>query len=200
VTARKERPYGAAGKQVRDVARHPQVHNKLPALAITPATHSAVLPDIPTIGEFVPGDEASTWNGVGVPRNTSTKIKTRLADLGATVLADLGPIKITLMGCGGCRSDFSLAFRKTDEPTGGVGLQTVHQRHPTVGRRTNMPVQRANYKFDAEDHKVYAAWLRRTLAAYGVLVLIGIAVVTVQATHTTNVVKFMADTVTLSTP
>jgi tripartite-type tricarboxylate transporter receptor subunit TctC len=77
---------------------------KLRALAVTTAARSAVLPDIPTISEFVPGYEASTWNGVAVPRNTSTeiidklnkeinagladpKIKARLADLGATVLA-----------------------------------------------------------------------------------------------------------------
>jgi hypothetical protein len=49
-----------------------------------------------------------------------------------------------------------------------------------------MLMQRANYKLDAEDRKVYAVWLRRILAAYGVLVLIGIAVASVQATHEMN--------------
>ena len=76
---------------------------KLRALAVTTATRSAALPNLPTIGEFVPGYEASTWNGVTVPKNTPTavidklngtinagladaNIKARLADLGATPL------------------------------------------------------------------------------------------------------------------
>ena len=76
----------------------------LRALAVTAATRSEALPDIPTIGEFVPGYETSTWFGVGAPRNTPTeiidklnreinagladpKIKARFADLGGTVLA-----------------------------------------------------------------------------------------------------------------
>ena len=79
---------------------------KLRALAVTTATRSEVLPDIPTVGEFVPGYEASSWYGIGAPRNTPAeivdrlnkeinagladpKIKARLADLGGTVLAGL---------------------------------------------------------------------------------------------------------------
>ena len=77
---------------------------KLRALAVTTATRSEALPDLPTIGEFVPGYEASGWYGFGAPRNTLTdivdklnreintgladpKIKARLADLGGMVLA-----------------------------------------------------------------------------------------------------------------
>jgi tripartite-type tricarboxylate transporter receptor subunit TctC len=77
---------------------------RLRALAVTTAMRSEALPDIPTVGEFVPGYEASTWNGAGAPRNTppeiidrlnteinaalsDPKIRARLADLGATVLA-----------------------------------------------------------------------------------------------------------------
>ena len=77
---------------------------KLRALAVTTATPSAALPNLPTIGQFVPGYEASTWNGVVAPKNTPTpvieklngavnagladaNIKARLADLGATPLA-----------------------------------------------------------------------------------------------------------------
>ena len=41
---------------------------KLRALAVTTATRSDALPDIPTVGEFVPGYEASTWYGVGAPK------------------------------------------------------------------------------------------------------------------------------------
>ena len=77
---------------------------KLRALAVTTATRSEALPDIPTVGDFVPGYEASGWFGVGAPKNTPAeiidklnkeinagladpKIKARLADLGGTVLA-----------------------------------------------------------------------------------------------------------------
>jgi tripartite-type tricarboxylate transporter receptor subunit TctC len=77
---------------------------KLRALAVTTATRSEMLPDVPTIGEFVPGYEASTWSGVGAPKATpaeivdklnneinaalaNPKFKARLADLGVTTLA-----------------------------------------------------------------------------------------------------------------
>ncbi len=72
---------------------------KLRALAVTSATRSPALPDVPTVGEFVPGYEATAWFGIGAPKNTPTeivdrlntevnagladpKIKDRLADLG----------------------------------------------------------------------------------------------------------------------
>ena len=41
---------------------------KLRALAVTTATRANVLPDIPTVGEFVPGYEASAWQGIGAPK------------------------------------------------------------------------------------------------------------------------------------
>ena len=44
---------------------------KLRPLGVTTATRSEVLPDVPTVGEFVPGYEASGWQGIGVPKNTS---------------------------------------------------------------------------------------------------------------------------------
>jgi tripartite-type tricarboxylate transporter receptor subunit TctC len=76
---------------------------KLRALAVTTATRSDTLPNIPTISEYLPGYEASSWNGIGAPRNTPAeiidrlnkeinagladpKIKARLATLGGTVL------------------------------------------------------------------------------------------------------------------
>jgi tripartite-type tricarboxylate transporter receptor subunit TctC len=78
--------------------------DKLRALAVTTGTRSEVLPEVPTLGEFLPGYEASFWAGLGSPRNTpaeiidklnreiqtalaDSKVKARLADLGATVLA-----------------------------------------------------------------------------------------------------------------
>ena len=51
---------------------------KLRALAVTAATRSEVLPDIPTVGEFVAGYEASTWFGIGAPRNTPAEVVDKL--------------------------------------------------------------------------------------------------------------------------
>jgi tripartite-type tricarboxylate transporter receptor subunit TctC len=86
---------------------------KLRALAVTTSTRWEALPDLPTISEFLPGYETSTWFGVGAPRNTSPEIveklnkeinaaltdpnmKPRLADLGGTTLpgspADFGKL------------------------------------------------------------------------------------------------------------
>jgi tripartite-type tricarboxylate transporter receptor subunit TctC len=86
---------------------------KLRALAVTTATRSPVLPDIPAVSETVPGYEASGWFGIGAPKNTPVeiieklnreinagladpKMKSRLADLGGTPLsgspADFGKL------------------------------------------------------------------------------------------------------------
>jgi tripartite-type tricarboxylate transporter receptor subunit TctC len=86
---------------------------KLRALAVTSATRSNTLPDIPTVRDFVPGFEASLWFGVSAPKGTNAEIvnklnkeineilydprgKANLADLGATVLpgspADYGKL------------------------------------------------------------------------------------------------------------
>jgi tripartite-type tricarboxylate transporter receptor subunit TctC len=85
--------------------------NKLRALAVTTATRSDELPDVPTVAEFVPGYEASGWFGIGAPKSTSSevvdqlnkqinegladpKMKARLLDLGGTPMpmtpADFG--------------------------------------------------------------------------------------------------------------
>ena len=84
---------------------------KLRALAMTTATRSDALPDLPTISDFVPGYETSSWSGIGAPKNTPVeivdklnkeinaaladpKIKARLADLGSVPMplssADFG--------------------------------------------------------------------------------------------------------------
>jgi tripartite-type tricarboxylate transporter receptor subunit TctC len=77
---------------------------KLRALAVTTSIRSEVLPETPTLAEFLPGYEASFWAGFGAPKNTPAqildtlnaeingaladpKMKARLVDLGATVLA-----------------------------------------------------------------------------------------------------------------
>jgi tripartite-type tricarboxylate transporter receptor subunit TctC len=51
---------------------------KLRALAVTTARRSPALPDIPTVGDFVPGYEASSWHGVGVPKGTPAEIVEKL--------------------------------------------------------------------------------------------------------------------------
>ena len=111
-------PYRGAAPAVADlVAGQVQVYfdpipnsigyiraGKVRPLAITSATRSEALPDVPTVSEFVPGYEGSFWFGVGAPKATPTdivdklnkginaaladpKIKARLADLGGTVRA-----------------------------------------------------------------------------------------------------------------
>jgi tripartite-type tricarboxylate transporter receptor subunit TctC len=86
---------------------------RLRALAVTTATRSEALPDIPVVGDFVPGYEASFWFGVGAPKATPAevikklnkamnagvadpKLNARLADLGGTPIlgtpADFGKV------------------------------------------------------------------------------------------------------------
>jgi tripartite-type tricarboxylate transporter receptor subunit TctC len=77
---------------------------RLRALAVTTAERSEILPEVPTVSEFLPGFEASNWFGVAAPKNTPPEIvgklneeinvalaqadmKARLADLGAAALA-----------------------------------------------------------------------------------------------------------------
>jgi tripartite-type tricarboxylate transporter receptor subunit TctC len=52
--------------------------DKLRGLAVTSAIRSQALPDTPTVGEFVPGYEASAWNGVGAPKDTPPEIVDKL--------------------------------------------------------------------------------------------------------------------------
>jgi hypothetical protein len=62
-------------------------------------------------------------------------------------------------------------------------------------------MQRSSPKFDADDRKVYTAWLGKTVAAYVALVLCFAAVVTVQAMmHTPNVSMLLADSVSQASP
>src|SRR5215475_4742997 len=78
------------------------------ALAVTTAKRSEMLPELPTVAEFLPGYESSLWYGVGAPRNTPPEIiaklnkeinaalidpvmKARFADLGATMFPPASP-------------------------------------------------------------------------------------------------------------
>lgn len=89
---------------------------RLRPLAVTTAARTDVLPDLPTVAEFVPGYEATSWFGIGAPKDTppeiigklnkeinagiaDPRIKARLVDLGGTVLpgspADFGNLIAT---------------------------------------------------------------------------------------------------------
>ena len=104
---------------------------KLRALAVTSAARSEVLPDLSTVGEFVPGYQAAGWFGVCVPSKTPSeiverlnreinagladgKIKARFADLGATVF-------------GGSPSDFAKHIADETEKWGKV-VRTANLR------------------------------------------------------------------------
>jgi tripartite-type tricarboxylate transporter receptor subunit TctC len=97
---------------------------RLRTLAVTTATRWDGLPDIPTVGEFVPGYEASYWAGIGAPKPTPAeiveklnkeinaglaepKIKAQLAELGSTALA-------------GSPADFSKLIAEETEKWGKV--------------------------------------------------------------------------------
>ena len=60
----------------------------LRALAVTSATRSDMFPDVPAMAEFIPGYEASLWDGFGAPRNTPAEIVARLDNEIKAVLAD----------------------------------------------------------------------------------------------------------------
>jgi tripartite-type tricarboxylate transporter receptor subunit TctC len=100
-----------AGGQVQVAFMGPAVSmglvrsGKIRALAVTSDTRAPVLPDLPTIGEFVPGYEASNWFGLVAPKNTAPdivgtlnkvinagladpQVRTRLVNLGGTVVAN----------------------------------------------------------------------------------------------------------------
>src|SRR5215471_14884866 len=61
---------------------------RLRPLAVTTATRLEVLPNVPTVGEFVPGYEAVVWQGIGAPRNTPPEIVDKLNKEINTALAD----------------------------------------------------------------------------------------------------------------
>ena len=54
-------------------------HGKLRALAVTTAERSEILPEVPTVSEFLPGFEASNWFGVAAPKNTPPEIIDKLS-------------------------------------------------------------------------------------------------------------------------
>jgi tripartite-type tricarboxylate transporter receptor subunit TctC len=69
------------------------------ALAVTTATRSDTLPDLPTVSEFVPGYEVSSWFGIGVPRNTPAEIIHKLnTEINAGLADPALKAKLTSLG------------------------------------------------------------------------------------------------------
>jgi tripartite-type tricarboxylate transporter receptor subunit TctC len=96
----------------------------LRALAVTTATRSEALPDIPTVGEFVPGYEASAWYGLGAPKNTPPEIIDKLNGEVNAALADR-KIKARLAAQGsallaGSPADFGKLIAEETEKWGNV--------------------------------------------------------------------------------
>jgi tripartite-type tricarboxylate transporter receptor subunit TctC len=94
----------------------------LRALAVTTATRLEALPDVPALGEFVPGYEATTWAGLGAPRNTPAEV---LEKLNKAINADLADTKfranLTEIGgipLGGSPADFGKLIADENEKWG----------------------------------------------------------------------------------
>jgi tripartite-type tricarboxylate transporter receptor subunit TctC len=73
---------------------------KLRALAVTTTKRSEALADVPTVAEFLPGFEASSWYGIGAPKNTPAEIVEKLNREVNAGLADAA-MKARLVGLGG---------------------------------------------------------------------------------------------------
>jgi len=99
------------------------------ALAVTTTTRSAALPDIPTVGDFVPGYEASTWVGIGAPKSTpaevidtlNKEINAAFADSGFRArLAEIGGMALP-----GSSTDFAKLIAEETEKWGKV-VRALH--------------------------------------------------------------------------
>jgi tripartite-type tricarboxylate transporter receptor subunit TctC len=97
---------------------------KVRALALTTATRSEALPDLPTVSDAVPGYETSSWSGIGAPKNTPTEIVERLnKEINAALadpqikarLADLGSVPMPMSS-----GDFGKLIAESVEKWGKV--------------------------------------------------------------------------------
>ena len=97
---------------------------KLRSLAVTTVTRWEGLPDLPTVGDFVPGYEVSAWQGIGAPTNTSAEIVEMLNKEVNAGLAD-PKMKARLAGLGGTplvgsAADFGMLIADETEKWGKV--------------------------------------------------------------------------------
>ena len=97
---------------------------KLRPLAVTTAAHSEVVPDLPTVADFVPGYEASAWYGIGAPKGTPSEIVDRLNKAINAMLADpTAKARFTELGASllpGSAADFAKLIADETEKWGKV--------------------------------------------------------------------------------
>ena len=103
---------------------------KLRALAVTTAVRAPALPDVPTVGDFLPRYEASVLNGIGAPKNTPSEIINKLNTAINAVVADPAT-KAKLVALGGMvvvgsPADFGKLIAET-EKWGQSGPSHQHQ-------------------------------------------------------------------------
>jgi hypothetical protein len=139
---------------------------RLRALAVTSATRVQPFPEIPAVGEFVPGYQATAFEGVGAPKNTPTeivdklnreinallddpKVRAQLASLGSTVL------KTSPTSFGKLIADETSGARSSGQPTSspsnradfGLASQPRSPSHHAVGAaRTSGPISAVSFK------------------------------------------------------
>jgi tripartite-type tricarboxylate transporter receptor subunit TctC len=101
---------------------------KLRALAVTTATRSPMLPDIPALSETLPGYEASAWFGIGAPKSTPTEVIERLNNEVNASLADARLVaRLAHLGgevLGGSPADFGRLISDETRKWGQVVLAT----------------------------------------------------------------------------
>jgi tripartite-type tricarboxylate transporter receptor subunit TctC len=97
---------------------------RLRGLAVTGAERSQVLPDLPTVAEFLPGYEASAWYGLGAPKNTPAAIIERINAAVNAILADpASQARFTELGASllpGSPADFGKLLADETEKWGKV--------------------------------------------------------------------------------
>jgi tripartite-type tricarboxylate transporter receptor subunit TctC len=97
---------------------------KLRALAVTTTTRSQALPDTPTVGAFLPGFEASAWQGLAAPRNTPVEIIDKLNKEVNGALADPKMkarfVELGVAALPGSQADFGKLIASDTEKWGKV--------------------------------------------------------------------------------
>jgi tripartite-type tricarboxylate transporter receptor subunit TctC len=97
---------------------------KLRALAVTTATRSPTMPDIPTVGDFVPGYETSAWLGIGAPKNTPAEIISKLnSEINAALASPVMKARLADQGGAplpGSPADFGKLIAEETEKWGKV--------------------------------------------------------------------------------
>jgi len=97
---------------------------RLRGLAVTSAARSQVLPDLPTVADFLPGYEASAWYGLGAPKNTPDEVIDKINKGMNAVLADPKPqARFAELGASllpGSPADFSRLVADETEKWGKV--------------------------------------------------------------------------------